>query len=110
MWHKLLVFEHRSHVEVCCDLRTFTCCSYYVLFSLNVLVGLKGMCLVLFMVGGGCFAEYHNLKEYASKEQSSSKTLGLGSSGAQVKKQLIYGCTELVNARQFMAQVASCYS
>ncbi|CAF3627226.1 unnamed protein product [Adineta steineri] len=49
---------------------------------------------IVFMVGGGNYIEYQNLQEYA-KTPSRMAT-----------KRIVYGCTELVNASQFLEQLA----
>lgn len=46
--------------------------------------------VVLFVIGGGNYVEYQNLIDYG-------KTKGL--------QRVTYGCTELVNPAQFIAQV-----
>jgi hypothetical protein len=45
------------------------------------------------MIGGGNYIEYQNLQDYA-KTRSQIST-----------KRIVYGCTELVNASQFLEQV-----
>lgn len=45
------------------------------------------------MIGGGNYIEYQNLQDYA-KTRSTVAT-----------KRIIYGCTEIVNASQFLEQV-----
>ncbi|GBG30907.1 Sec1 family domain-containing protein 1 [Hondaea fermentalgiana] len=68
---------------------------------------------VLFVVGGGCFAEYNNLQDYATGKLSVKSTLPLGvssSSSNRTQKTYIYGCSELVNASRFMQQLAKCIS
>ncbi|CAF4651956.1 unnamed protein product [Rotaria sp. Silwood1] len=50
---------------------------------------------IVFMIGGGNYIEYQNLQDYA-KTRSTMTT-----------KRIIYGCTELVNASQFLEQLAS---
>ena len=47
------------------------------------------------MIGGGNYIEYQNLQDYA-KTRSQIST-----------KRIVYGCTELVNASQFLEQVKS---
>ncbi|KAK3594147.1 hypothetical protein CHS0354_040923 [Potamilus streckersoni] len=47
----------------------------------------------VFMVGGGNYIEYQNLVDYA-KERSSSNP-----------KRIVYGCTELCNAAQFLKEL-----
>lgn len=49
---------------------------------------------VVFVVGGGNYMEYNNLVNYAKKK-----------AGATNKK-IIYGCTDVVNAEQFLNQVS----
>jgi hypothetical protein len=44
---------------------------------------------ILFMVGGGSYTEYHNVKVYAQ----------------QRKREVVYGCTELMNAGEFLRQM-----
>ncbi len=48
---------------------------------------------VVFVIGGGNYVEYQNLADYRRAKQS------------PVPKRITYGCTELVNASQFLAQV-----
>lgn len=48
---------------------------------------------IVFMIGGGNYIEYQNLQDYA-KTRSTLPT-----------KRIVYGCTELVNAPQFLEQV-----
>lgn len=50
---------------------------------------------IVFVVGAGSYIEYQNLIEYA-KDKS-----GVGSS----RKRVTYGCTQLLNANQFLAQL-----
>ncbi len=50
----------------------------------------------VFVMGGGNFTEYQNLQEYAKK-----------SSTATAQKSIVYGCTEIVSPKQFVAQLAS---
>jgi hypothetical protein len=45
---------------------------------------------VVFMLGGGNYSEYLNLKQYAQRTQ----------------KSIIYGTTELVNSHQFLTQLS----
>jgi hypothetical protein len=47
---------------------------------------------ILFMVGGGSCAEYHNLKAY----------------GLANDRQMVYACSELVNAKEMVAQLSQC--
>jgi hypothetical protein len=49
---------------------------------------------IVFMIGGGNYIEYQNLQDYA-KNRSTIST-----------KRIVYGCTELVNASQFLEQLA----
>jgi len=49
--------------------------------------------VIVFMVGGGCYAEYQNLQEY-SRQQS-----------ATAPRRVLYGCTELLNAEGFLTQL-----
>lgn len=48
---------------------------------------------VVFVVGGGNYMEYTNLSLYAKNKATSSP------------KRLVYGCTDVVNAEQFLTQV-----
>jgi hypothetical protein len=44
---------------------------------------------VVFVLGGGCYSEYHNVLEYAKKSN----------------KNIIYGASEIVNGTQFLTQL-----
>jgi len=55
---------------------------------------------IVFMVGGGNYLEFQNLKEYA--ENSSSKT---GLSGGISGKKVIYCTTEMLTGEQFLEQL-----
>ena len=48
------------------------------------------------MVGGGNYIEYQNLQDYAKPRPPAPP------------KRIVYGCTELVNASQFLEQVGRC--
>lgn len=48
---------------------------------------------VVFVVGGGNYMEYSNLVSYARKKTGSAN------------KRIIYGCTDVVNAEQFLGQL-----
>ena len=48
---------------------------------------------LVFMIGGGNYIEYQNLQDYAKTRTTTST------------KRIVYGCTELVNASQFLEQV-----
>lgn len=50
---------------------------------------------IVFLVGGGNYIEYQNLVDYAKQKTSSGYT-----------KRIIYGCSTLNNARQFLKQLA----
>lgn len=66
----------------------------YSLFSANVARNRQGFNdAIVFMIGGGNYIEYQNLQDYA-KNRSTIST-----------KRIVYGCTELVNASQFLEQV-----
>lgn len=52
--------------------------------------------VIVFVVGGGCYCEYENLKNYAKSSRS--------------KKNIIYGCTELVNSREFLKELGDLVS
>jgi len=53
---------------------------------------------IVFMVGGGNYLEFQNLKEYA--ESANSKEGGFG------KKSIIYGTTEMLNGENFLHQLS----
>ncbi len=69
---------------------------------------------ILFVVGGGCYAEYQNLQDLASGRKSVGGSLvgrpTSAASGGRKKDstQYLYACTELVNADAFLSQLASC--
>jgi hypothetical protein len=48
--------------------------------------------VLVFMVGGGCYAEYQHINAYGKKHP---------------ERQITYGCTELVNGEGLLKQVAS---
>lgn len=52
---------------------------------------------IVFVIGGGNYVEFQNLQDYA-KEQPR----GVG----ETPKQIIYGSTEILSARQFLAQLS----
>jgi len=52
---------------------------------------------IVFIIGGGNYVEFQNLQDYA-KEQPK----GMG----EAPKQIIYGSTEILNARQFISQLS----
>lgn len=52
--------------------------------------------VIVFVVGGGCYCEYENLKNYAKSSRS--------------KKNIIYGCSELVNSREFLKELGDVWS
>jgi len=63
---------------------------------------------VLFVVGGGSYAEYHNLQDLATGSLNvSGDVLRLGSEGSNKDKSFMYGCTEVLNANKFIAQLAT---
>lgn len=67
----------------------------------------------LFVVGGGCVAEYLNLQDYAAGKLVTSTALNSLAKGAVSAprgpaKQYVYGCSELVNAEEFMNQLSQC--
>ena len=50
--------------------------------------------VVVFMIGGGCYAEAIALQEWA------------GRGGAQSGRRVLYGCTDLLSGEQMLGQVA----
>ncbi len=67
-------------------------CDFF--FSTNLARNRQGFNdAIVFMIGGGNYIEYQNLQDYA-KNRSTIST-----------KRIVYGCTELVNASQFLEQV-----
>ncbi len=66
----------------------------FIIFSANIVRNRQGFNdAIVFMIGGGNYIEYQNLQDYA-KTRSQIST-----------KRIVYGCTELVNASQFLEQV-----
>jgi len=63
---------------------------------------------ILFVAGGGCFAEFQNLQDFASGKLESGTSLLGGDSRSGSKAQFLYGCSELVNADRFISQLAKC--
>ncbi|CAD5119253.1 DgyrCDS7883 [Dimorphilus gyrociliatus] len=51
---------------------------------------------VVFIVGGGNYIEYQNLIDYCKSKKANSG----------IKKSIIYGCSDLVDATQFVSQLA----
>ncbi|XP_064599833.1 sec1 family domain-containing protein 1-like [Liolophura sinensis] len=49
---------------------------------------------IVFMVGGGNYIEYQNLVDYAKSKSST------------IPKRVVYGCSDLVNANQFLKQLS----
>jgi len=58
--------------------------------------------VMVFMVGGGCYAEYQNLQMLSSLGSGNTASSGGSFGGRGVS----YGCTELVNPSEFMSQLA----
>lgn len=54
---------------------------------------------VVFVVGGGCYAEYSNLRVYAGRKAAA----------APVSRRIIYGCSELLSPNNFLSQVKDIY-
>ena len=52
---------------------------------------------VVFTVGGGSMDEYGNLQEWVART-------GEGAKGAAARKRVVYGSTELLNAREFIGE------
>lgn len=50
---------------------------------------------LVFMVGGGSMDEYGNLQEWAARTAAG---------GDRVKRRVVYGASELINARQFISE------
>ena len=50
--------------------------------------------VLVFMIGGGCYAEFQNLQEYSRLQPASAP------------RNVIYGCTELLNSEGFLAQLS----
>uniref|UniRef100_A0A7S2WKC2 Sec1 family domain-containing protein 1 n=1 Tax=Mucochytrium quahogii TaxID=96639 RepID=A0A7S2WKC2_9STRA len=73
---------------------------------------------ILFVVGGGCFYEHQNLQDFANgalnSANATSSALRLGGEGTNRsrastnKKQYMYGCSQLLNADEFMNQLQKC--
>ena len=49
----------------------------------------------MFVVGGGCYAEYCNLRSYAVRRAAATP----------LTRRLVYGCSELLSPEAFLAQV-----
>ncbi len=65
-----------------------------IIFSVNLVRNRQGFNdAIVFMIGGGNYIEYQNLQDYAKTRAPMST------------KRIVYGCTELVNASQFLEQV-----
>ncbi|KXL46085.1 hypothetical protein M433DRAFT_66135 [Acidomyces richmondensis BFW] len=57
---------------------------------------------IVFTVGGGSMEEYGNLQEWTKRVSGG----GGGAAGAVSRKRIIYGSTELVNAENFLKELA----
>lgn len=55
--------------------------------------------VIVFMVGGGCYAEYQNLQMLSNKNTNNISGIGDG-------RKVTYGCTELVNPTEFLGQLS----
>jgi hypothetical protein len=67
----------------------------FIIFSANIPRNRQGFNdAIVFMIGGGNYIEYQNLQDYAKNNRSQMPA-----------KRIVYGCTELVNASQFLEQV-----
>ncbi|KAF2358375.1 Sec1-like protein [Trinorchestia longiramus] len=51
---------------------------------------------IVFVVGGGCYTEYANLRAYAGRKASA----------APVPRRVIYGCSELLSPEGFLSQLS----
>ncbi|XP_018027037.1 sec1 family domain-containing protein 1 [Hyalella azteca] len=51
---------------------------------------------IVFVVGGGCYTEYANLRAYAGRKASA----------APVSRRVVYGCSELLSPEGFLAQLS----
>ncbi|KAF2358376.1 Sec1-like protein [Trinorchestia longiramus] len=51
---------------------------------------------IVFVVGGGCYTEYTNLRAYAGRKASA----------APVPRRVIYGCSELLSPEGFLSQLS----
>eukprot|EP00624_Nannochloropsis_granulata_P003953 evm.model.NODE_2982_length_36456_cov_21.122120.7 len=49
--------------------------------------------VIVFMIGGGCYAEYQNLQEYSRQQPPTAP------------RHVLYGCTELLNTEGFLTQL-----
>jgi hypothetical protein len=62
---------------------------------------------IVFLVGGGNYIEYQNLVDYRKSKSSSGGAGGSNSSGfASGSRRITYGCTEMMNASQFLEQLS----
>lgn len=57
---------------------------------------------IVFIVGGGNYLEYQNLRDFVQK-QASPQDISL----ATVEKQIIYGSTEICTGPEFLRQLGS---
>jgi len=57
---------------------------------------------IVFVVGGGNYIEYQNLQDYAKNKNAA---FGSSSLSAASQKRIVYGCTQLMNADQFLGQL-----
>merc|ERR1712025_258708 len=57
---------------------------------------------IVFVVGGGNYIEYQNLQDYARNKNAA---FGSSTVSAASQKRIVYGCTQLMNADQFLGQL-----
>ena len=53
----------------------------------------------MFVVGGGCYTEYHNIRAYAGRKAANTASAGGGT------RRLVYGSSELLSPQGFLSQV-----
>jgi hypothetical protein len=58
--------------------------------------GIRYSEVIVFVIGGGCYAEYQNLQDYLHQRQKTTTS---------TLRSVVYGCSELMNAEQLLAQL-----
>ena len=56
--------------------------------------------VIVFAIGGGCYAEYNNLQELLKQRQATA-----GHSASTTLRSITYGCSELVDGDDFLGQI-----
>lgn len=58
--------------------------------------GIRYSEVIVFVIGGGCYAEYQNLQDYLQQRQKTATS---------TLRSIVYGCSELMNSEQLIRQL-----